>query len=165
MRKKSLKILKVQVGKNWFIWEKRVKEVLKFHKRTNRKQNSRKGKRFDKSSKWKKVECFNCGGLTHVSSNCPNLKDIKKSMEATWSDTNSNESDFMASKDQRYEQNDFYFYFFQFFSFCCWEPLDHVGCMQIYLRLSISIAMDKKIFKNNMDTMENIDLKTKATYF
>lgn len=44
---------------------------------TNRKQDSRKGKRFDKSSKEKKVECFNCGGLTLVSSNCPNLKDIK----------------------------------------------------------------------------------------
>ena len=44
---------------------------------TNRKQDSIKGKRFDKSSKGKKVECFNCGGLTLVSSNCPNLKDIK----------------------------------------------------------------------------------------
>ena len=33
-------------------------------------------------------------------------------MQATWSDMNSNESDSMASKDQRYERNEFLFLFF-----------------------------------------------------
>ena len=30
--------------------------------------------------------------------------------------------------------------------------------MQTYLRLSKSITMDKQVFKNNMDTIENIDV-------
>ena len=30
--------------------------------------------------------------------------------------------------------------------------------MQTYLRLSKSIIMDKQVFKNNMDTIENIDV-------
>ena len=44
------------------------------------------------------------------------------------------------------------------------HALDHVGCMQIYLRLSKSIATNKQVFKNNMDTIENIDLENKVTY-
>ena len=46
----------------------------------------------------------------------------------------------------------------------CSHALDHVGCMQIYPRLSKYIAMDKQVFKNNKDTIENIDLENKATY-
>ena len=41
---------------------------------------------------------------------------------------------------------------------------DCVGCMKIYPRLSKSIAMEKQIFKNNMNTIENIDLENKTTY-
>ena len=44
-------------------------------------------------SKGKKIECFNCEGLGYVSSDCPSPKDINKSMEATWSNTNSNKND------------------------------------------------------------------------
>ena len=44
------------------------------------------------------------------------------------------------------------------------HALDHVGCMQIYLRLSKSIAMDKQVLKNNKNTKENIDLENKVTY-
>ena len=38
------------------------------------------------------------------------------------------------------------------------HALDHVGCTQIYPRLSKSIAMDKQVFKNNKNAIENIDL-------
>ena len=44
------------------------------------------------------------------------------------------------------------------------HALDCVRCMQIYLRLFKSIIVDKKVLKNNMDTIENIDLENKATY-
>ena len=44
------------------------------------------------------------------------------------------------------------------------HALDHIGYMKIYLRLSKSIVMDKQVFKNNMDTIKNIDLENKATY-
>ena len=54
----------------------------------------------------------------------------------------------------------------------CWEPrllhshaLDYVGCMQLSLRLSKSITVNKQVFKNNKDAIENIDLENKATYF
>ena len=58
-------------------------------------------KKIEKSSKekdkgyfkGKKIECFNCEGLRHVSSDCPSPKDINKSMQATWSNTNSNKND------------------------------------------------------------------------
>ena len=43
--------------------------------------------------------------------------------------------------------------------------LDHVGCMQIYPRLSKSIVTDKQLFKNNKYIIENIDLENKITYF
>ncbi|KAL6349858.1 hypothetical protein AAG906_001745 [Vitis piasezkii] len=43
------------------------------------------------SSKDKKIECFNCGGLRHYAHDCPSPKDIKKFMQTTWSDTNSEE--------------------------------------------------------------------------
>ena len=39
------------------------------------------------------------------------------------------------------------------------HALYHVGCMEIYPRLSKSIATDKQVFKNNMDTIENINLE------
>ena len=52
-----------------------------------------------------------------------------------------------------------------------WNPrllhsyaLDHVGCIQIYPRLSKSITMDKQVFKNNNNTIENIHLENKVTY-
>ena len=43
------------------------------------------------SSRGKKVEYFNCGGLGKAH-DYPSPKDIKKSMQATWSDTDSEES-------------------------------------------------------------------------
>ena len=44
------------------------------------------------------------------------------------------------------------------------HALDHVRCMQIYPRLSKYIIADKWVFKNNKNTIENIDLENKATY-
>ena len=92
-----------------------VKEALKFHRRTNRKQESGKGKHFEKSvkekgkgfSKGKNVEYFNCGGLGHVSFDCLGSKDITKSIQATWSDIDSNESDSIALEDTWYDQTDY----------------------------------------------------------
>ncbi|RVW75301.1 hypothetical protein CK203_055369 [Vitis vinifera] len=59
------------------------------------------------SSKGKKVECFNYGGLGHFAIDYPSLKDIKKSMQATWSDIDSEESGSTTSNDARYDPNDF----------------------------------------------------------
>ena len=39
------------------------------------------------------------------------------------------------------------------------HALDHVGCMQIYLRFSKSIATKKQVFNNQFDTIEKIDLE------
>ena len=47
----------------------------------------------------------------------------------------------------------------------CSHALDCVGCMQIYPSLFKSIIMDKQVFKNNMDTIENLYLENKATCF
>ena len=88
---------------------------MKFYRRANRKQDSRKGKKSKKIfkekdkrfSKGKKINCFNCGGLGHISSDCLSPKDIKKSMLAAQSDIDSNLSDSIASKDTRYDQSDF----------------------------------------------------------
>ena len=46
----------------------------------------------------------------------------------------------------------------------CSHALDHIRYMRIYPRPSESIIMDKQILKNNMDTIEIIDLKNKTTY-
>ena len=79
---------------------KRIKRVMKFNKRFNKNQESQKEKRpNEQSSNWKekgssrgkKVEYFNCGGLGKAH-DYPSPKDIKKSMQATWSDTDSEES-------------------------------------------------------------------------
>ena len=88
-----------------------IKHALKLNKRFNKNQDLEKGKRFDRSfeendkgfSKGKEVECFNYGGLRHLSTDCPSLRILKKSMQATWSDTNSGESDSMTSEEVRYE--------------------------------------------------------------
>ena len=45
------------------------------------------------------------------------------------------------------------------------HALDHVACMQIYPSLFKSIITDKQVFKNNMDTIENLYLENKATCF
>ena len=58
------------------------------------------------SSKGKKVECFNYRGLGHYAQNCLSPKDIKKSMQATWSDLDSEKSASIASEDARYNPND-----------------------------------------------------------
>lgn len=62
------------------------------------------------SSKSKKVECSNYGGLGYFSTHCSSLKDIKKFMQATWSDTNSEESGCTTFEDARYKPNDFLTY-------------------------------------------------------
>ena len=46
----------------------------------------------------------------------------------------------------------------------CSHALDRVGCMQIYPKLAKSIIMDKRVFKNNKDIIENLNLENKATY-
>ena len=43
------------------------------------------------------------------------------------------------------------------------HALDPVGCMQLSLGLFRTIVMTKQIFKNNMDTIENIDKENKST--
>ena len=58
------------------------------------------------SFKGNKVECFNCRGVGHYSQDCPSPNDIKNSMQATWSDSNSVESASIISKDARYDLND-----------------------------------------------------------
>ena len=67
----------------------RIKKVMKLNKRFYKNQESRKGKRSNEqtsnekgkgSSEGKKVECFNYGGLGHFATNCPILKDFKKSI-------------------------------------------------------------------------------------
>ena len=88
--------------------------VMKFNKRFYKNQESRKGKRPNEqsskendkgSSKCKKVECFNCRSLRHFATNCPSPKDIKKSMQATWSDTNSEENASTTFEITKYDQN------------------------------------------------------------
>lgn len=54
------------------------------------------------SSKGKTIECYKCGALRLVSSNHPSPKDVKKSIQATWSNTDSNESDSLTPRDTRY---------------------------------------------------------------
>ena len=79
---------------------KRIKKVMKFNKRFYKNQEFGKGKRPKQSSKennkgssnGKKVECFNCGGLGHFAIDCPDTKDMKKFMQATWSDIDSEKS-------------------------------------------------------------------------
>ena len=44
------------------------------------------------------------------------------------------------------------------------HALDRVGCMQIYPKLFKSIATDNHVLKNNMDTIENINIDNKVTY-
>ena len=65
---------------------KMIKRVMKFNKRFYKNQESRKRKRLNEqssnekekgSSKDKKVECFNCGGLRHYAHDCRSPKDIK----------------------------------------------------------------------------------------
>ena len=48
---------------------------------------------------------FNCGSLGHFFVDYPRLKDIKKSMQTTWSDIDYEESDFITFEDARYDQN------------------------------------------------------------
>ena len=71
---------------------------------THEKSSNDKGKGF---SKGKKIECFKCGGLWHYANDCPSLKDIKKSMQATLSNIDYEESASTASEDARYNPNDF----------------------------------------------------------
>ena len=88
---------------------------MKFNKRFYKNQESGKRKRHNEqssnakrkgSSKGKKFECFNCGGLGYQAQDSPSLKDAKKSMQTKWSDTNYEESASIASKDARYDPND-----------------------------------------------------------
>ena len=94
---------------------KQIKQAMILKTRSNKNQDSIKGKQINNSSKekgkgiskGKRIKCFNYGGLGHFSIDCPSPKDIKKSMQAIWSDTDFDESDSTTSKDVRYNQNDF----------------------------------------------------------
>ena len=94
---------------------KRIKRVMKFNKRFYKNQESGKGKSPNEqssnekrkgSSKGKKIECFNYGGLGHYFQDCPSPKDAKKSMQATWSATKSEESASTTSENAKYNPND-----------------------------------------------------------
>ena len=97
-----------------------IKKVMKFNKRFYKKEESGKEKRpseqtFEKSSndkgkgssKGKKIECFNCRGLGYYANDCLSPKDVKKSMKATWSDIDSEESASIAFEDAKFDPNDF----------------------------------------------------------
>ena len=81
---------------------------MKFNKRFYKSPNEQSSNDKEKgSSKGKKIECYNCEGMGHYANDCPSPKDIKNSMQATWSDTNSKESASTTSEDARYDANDF----------------------------------------------------------
>ena len=99
---------------------KKIKKVMKFNKRFYKNQESGKGKRLNEqtpqkssndkgkgSSKGKKIECFNYRGLRQSSNDCPSSKDVKKFMQATWSDIDFKKSASTTSEDTRYDLNDF----------------------------------------------------------
>ena len=101
----------------------RIKKVMKFNKKFYKNQESKKWKRPNEqsskekdkgSSKCKKIECFNSGGLGHIAIDYSNPKDIKKSMQTTWSDTNFEESGYTTSKDARYDP----YWLFSFYCIC-----------------------------------------------
>ena len=73
-------------------------------KRPNDKTSKEKDKGF---SKGKKVECFNYGGLRHFAIDSSRPKDIKDSIQATWSDTDYEESGSRTSEDARYDHTGF----------------------------------------------------------
>ena len=84
---------------------------MKFNKKFYKNQEFRKGKKPKEqssnekrkgSSKGKEIKFYNCGSLGHYAHNCPSPKDVKKSMQATLSDTNYEESASTASKDAKY---------------------------------------------------------------
>ena len=101
----------------------RIKKVMKFNKKFYKNQESKKWKRPNEqsskekdkgSSKCKKIECFNSGGLGHIAIDYSNPKDIKKSMQTTWSDTDFEESGYTTSKDARYDP----YWLFSFYCIC-----------------------------------------------
>ena len=59
------------------------------------------------SSKGKKICCFNYGGLGHFANDCPSPKDIKMSIQETWSDTDFEDSVSTTSEEEMYDLNDF----------------------------------------------------------
>ena len=73
-------------------------------KRPNDKTSKEKDKGF---SKGKKVECFNYGGLRHFAIDSSRPKDIKDSIQATWSDTDYEESGSRTSEDAWYDHTGF----------------------------------------------------------
>ena len=87
---------------------------MKFNKRFYKNQESGKGQRPNKqsfnekrksSSKGKKIECYNCGGLRHYDNDCSSPKDAKKFMLATWSNIDFEESASTTSENARYDPN------------------------------------------------------------
>ena len=67
---------------------KQIKQAMRLRGRSNKNQDFGKGKQMNKYfkenekgfSNGKEIDCFNYGGLGHFATNCPNPKDIKKSM-------------------------------------------------------------------------------------
>ena len=104
------------------------------------------------SFKGKKIECFKCGGLGHYANDCPSLKDIKKSMQATWSNIDSEESASTTFEDARYDPNDFLAFIasveFVYDSDCDNDSDDEFTDDQRVEFLSNLVAEYEKLFKS-----------------
>ena len=91
---------------------KRIKKVMKFNKRFYKNQEFGKWKDLMNNHLMRKEkafskECFNYGELWHFAIDCPIPKDIKNSMQATWSDTDFEKSASITFEDAKYDPNGF----------------------------------------------------------
>ena len=85
---------------------------MKFNKRLYKNKESGKWKRTNEQmskemDRGSSKECFNYGELWHFAIDCPIPKDIKNSMQATWSDTNFEKTASITFEDAKYDPNGF----------------------------------------------------------